>query len=379
MIETSAILSPLWRYWGRVKVTWKDALCAGIAAGISWFISDRLLGHGHPIYAAMSAMVSLAPGIPNHGRQAVYVLMGVILGVLVGEATLLLPSMPTEVRIALVGFVGLTIAASYTLIPVIITQTGVSAVMVFALGADVAGTTRLIDVAVGISIGLLFSQVLFTTNPLKALQTSVERFFHELTFNYSQMLEALEQRNTNIALKALKGCARTHMVLVRLLGSIDVARNNARWSLRGRLSSRELTSLSVRYDQTAIRLYASSLLFCEALVQASRKQREQPPDWLLDALKIVVHNCRYLAGEADLEAEFLFPDRSKRGETAISWRPCVTAIEMTENALARFYKSKTRKDRLLIFRKKQILDAVREEVRKQKALKFGTDQKNDLS
>ena len=350
----------------QVKLSWKDALCAGLAAGLAWFISVHFLDHEHPIYAAMTALICLAPGVPSHGRQAIYVLIGVLTGVAVGELTLLLPPMPTEVRIAIVGFAGMTIASAYSIVPAIIIQAGISAVMVFALGADVAGWTRAIDVAVGTSIGLIFSQILFTPDPLKTLHLAVERFFKEVALNFTLAADALERNDVSDSIKAMKSCSRTHSALIGLIGAIDVARSNARWTLRGRLSSREVVSLSARYDQSGIRLYASSLLFCEAMVNAIRKGREAPPEWLVEALKLIVQNCRFIAGEAKIGQEFVFPDRSVRAEASLTWRECVIDIEMVETTLARFYKSRTRRNRLAAYRKKQILDAVREQIAERK-------------
>ncbi len=350
----------------QVKLSWKDALCAGLAAGLAWFVSVHFLDHEHPIYAAMTALICLAPGVPSHGRQAIYVLIGVLTGVAVGELTLLLPPMPTEVRIAIVGFAGMTIASAYSIVPAIIIQAGISAVMVFALGADVAGWTRAIDVAVGTSIGLIFSQILFTPDPLKTLHLAVERFFKEVALNFTLAADALERNDVSDAIKAMKSCSRTHSALIGLIGAIDVARSNARWTLRGRLSSREVVSLSARYDQSGIRLYASSLLFCEAMVNAIRKGREAPPEWLIEALKLIVENCHFIAGEAKLGQEFVFPDRSGRAEASLTWRECVIDIEMVETTLARFYKSRTRRNRLAAYRKKQILDAVREQIAERK-------------
>ena len=350
----------------QVRLSWKDALCAGLAAGLAWFISVHFLDHEHPIYAAMTALICLAPGVPSHGRQAIYVLIGVLTGVAVGELTLLLPPMPTEVRIAIVGFAGMTIASAYSIVPAIIIQAGISAVMVFALGADVAGWTRAIDVAVGTSIGLIFSQILFTPDPLKTLHLAVERFFKEVALNFTLAADALERNDVSDSIKAMKSCSRTHSALIGLIGAIDVARSNARWTLRGRLSSREVVSLSARYDQSGIRLYASSLLFCEAMVNAIRKGREAPPEWLVEALKLIVQNCRFIAGEAKIGQEFVFPDRSVRAEASLTWRECVIDIEMVETTLARFYKSRTRRNRLAAYRKKQILDAVREQIAERK-------------
>lgn len=354
MTTTDKILMRLKQAQLQVKNSWRDALAAGVAAGIAWFISVRLLGHHHPIYASMTALICLAPGLPSPGRQAIYVLIGVLTGVFVGEATLLLPPMPTEVRIALVGFVGLSIASAYAIVPAMIIQAGLSSIMVFALGTEVAGFTRVIDVIVGTSIGLLFSQVLFTPDQLQRLRESVERFYHELALNLLLSADALEKSDTAIAVRALKGFGHTHFALIGLIGAIDVARNNARWTLRGRITSREVVTLSARYDQSGIRLYATSLLFCESLVRATRKKREDPPIWLVGAIRLAAANCQFLAGEGGHNAQFVFPDRSNRTESAVGWRECVTGIEMLENILARFYNSKTRRQRMARFRHRQI-------------------------
>lgn len=353
----------------QIKANWRDALYAGIAAGISWFISLDLLGHSHPIFAAMSALICLAPGQPDHRRQAIYVLIGVMTGVLVGEATLLLPPMPTEVRIALVGFIGLLIASSYATIPAIIIQAGVSAIMVFAMGTEVAGFTRVTDVMVGTGVGLVFSQILFTPDQIQVLRVSVERFFHELADNFTLAADSLEKGDLATAYRALKSCARTHTALIALIGSINIVRDNARWTLRGRISSREVTTLALRYDQTAIRLYAATLLFCEALVNAIKKRREQPPKWLASAVRTSADNCQFLAGDIKNEDAFKKPDRSIREEPPIAWRDCVKSMELVENTLARFYKSKTRRLRLQSFRKKRIMSAVRAEINRQKTIK----------
>ncbi|RCL01022.1 MAG: Fusaric acid resistance like protein [Candidatus Tokpelaia sp. JSC188] len=353
----------------QIRANWKDALYAGVAAGISWFISLDLLNHSHPIFAAMSALICLAPGQPDHRRQAIYVLIGVMTGVLIGEVTLLLPPMPTEVRIALVGFIGLLITSSYATIPAIIIQAGVSAIMLFAMGTEVAGFTRVTDVIVGTGVGLIFSQILFTPDQIQVLRVSIERFFHELADNFTLAAASLEKGDITTADRALKSCGRAHAALIALIGSISIVRDNARWTLRGRMSSREVTTLALRYDQTAIRLYAATLLFCEALVNAIKKQREESPKWLIDAVKLSASNCRFLAGDIKGGEIFKKPNRSIREDPSIAWRDCIKSMELVENTLARFYKSKTRSARLQSFRKKRIMNVAREKIIRQQTKK----------
>ena len=48
-------------------------------------------------------------------------------------------------------------------------QAAVSAVLVLALGPASAGVVRLLDVLAGTAVGLLFSQVLLTPDPVRLL------------------------------------------------------------------------------------------------------------------------------------------------------------------------------------------------------------------
>ena len=55
---------------------WRDALASAIAAALAWVLAKHLFGHAHPVFAAISAVVCLAPGLPSHGKQAVGLMVG---------------------------------------------------------------------------------------------------------------------------------------------------------------------------------------------------------------------------------------------------------------------------------------------------------------
>lgn len=349
--------------WLQIKASWGDTLCGGLAAGLAWFISQNILGHSNPLFASMAALVCLSPGLANHGKQAFYLLIGVTTGVLVGEFALLFPPIPTPVRISAVAFIASLLAASYAIVPVLVIQSGMAAVMVFAMGPQAAGFSRLFDVALGAGIGLIFSQVLFTPDPLKSLSISAELFFRELAGIFDSAATALEKQDTAQALQALQNCNRVHASLISLAGSVSSAQESAIWSVRGLIFSREVTSLAVHYNRAAIRLYASSLLFCESLLSSLKKKHaDTAPAWFAKSLRINSENCRFLAGEVKGGA-FIRQDRSSRGETPLGWADCANSLHLVENTLARFYKSKSRRARLLTFRKKRLIHAAREEAR----------------
>jgi len=57
-----------------------------------WFFAQTVFGHPHPIFAAIIAIVCLAPGLPSHNKQALGLLVGVGIGIAVGEFALEFPN-----------------------------------------------------------------------------------------------------------------------------------------------------------------------------------------------------------------------------------------------------------------------------------------------
>ena len=158
------------RIRARVAATWRDAAAAAVAASLAYTLAMEAFGHPHPIFAAITAILCLAPGLPNRGRQAAGIILGVATGIVVGEVALQLPADHPLVRVSLTAFFALTIASAYGLPPVVPIQAAVSAVLVLALGPVSAGVVRLLDVLAGTAVGLLFSQVLLTPDPVRLLE-----------------------------------------------------------------------------------------------------------------------------------------------------------------------------------------------------------------
>ena len=149
---------------GRVVLRrWMNALPeilgVTVAAVVAWTISGELLGHSHPVFATVIAIVCLAPGVPNHRLQAGAIVLGVAIGIGTGEITLLLPGDPL-IRMVLGLFVSMVLASSFGLSAVVPIQAGVSALLVLVLGSDTAGYTRLVDVLIGATVGLVLNRLL---------------------------------------------------------------------------------------------------------------------------------------------------------------------------------------------------------------------------
>lgn len=283
---------------GRMATTWRDATASAVAAGVAWLLAAWLFGHAHPVFAAVSAIVCLSPGLPSHGRQAVGLMLGVATGIVVGEVALLLPEgflVPeglSLLRLVLATVSSMLVAASFGMAPVVSIQAGVSAVLVLALGSENAGFARLEDVAIGVSVGLLFSQVLLTPDPVRVIDTAADNLLLRLARAFEVAADAAATQDVRKAQAALRSFTAAHESLIALGAGIDASRYAARWSLRGRLAARNVAEMAARYDRRAIRLFASSLLFGEALADALRKGTAPVPNGLADAIRSAAHRCR---------------------------------------------------------------------------------------
>ena len=92
---TSMAFSSWWTLWlSRMRPAARDALTAACAAALAWMLAQYLYGQPRPLFAAVTAVVCLAPGLPNHGQQSIIVVLGVVIGMVLGELTLMAPVEP---------------------------------------------------------------------------------------------------------------------------------------------------------------------------------------------------------------------------------------------------------------------------------------------
>lgn len=315
------------------SVSWRDSLIASFAGGVAWLICQLALGQPKPVFAMVTAVICLAPNLPNHGKQAIGVMVGVTTGVLVGELSLLLPETVPVFHTSIVTFVAMVLATSFGMAPAIAIQSGVSAILVLAMGPQVAGITRLVDVLVGAGVGLLFSQILMTPSPVLLIDKAVRGLLDRLANGLKQSAVALEKQDLVRAQSAINQFTSAHRAVIALGDGIALARSNARWSLRGRLVAREVTEMAGRYDRRGIRLYASALLFGEALGNALRKKEAPPPPWLTEALQVVIANCELEEGQEPSR----IPPMPK--DIPFGWRDCALRLLSVQDTLLHFLHS----------------------------------------
>jgi len=310
---------------------WKEILVASAAGGLAWFVAERLFTQHQPIFAVIAAMASLAPGAQNHGKQAVALLLGVSTGIMLGELALAMPQIPLFMRIMFVTATGLALGAVYGTVPATGMQVAVSALLVMLMGFSVAGTTRLYDVMVGAGIGLLFSQVLLTPDPIRSLDVAARRLIRALGDGLHASATGLTDNDGKRAQAGLGQVVQAHARLNTLETVITNARLAARWSLRGRLAAREVVDMAERYDRRAIRLYATGLLLAEEIANGlNRVDAAPPPPWLASRVTSLAAIAK--AGGSE-------PLEEAQGEASGHWLRVAGYLSDFETALQNFHRT----------------------------------------
>ena len=156
----------------RVRASLLIAIQASVAAGIAWYVAHDLIGHRAPFFAPVSAVIVLGVSVGQRLRRAFELVLGVALGILVGDALIYFIGTGGW-QIALGGGAGDH-------------DRGVrrwqrdadrpvrrsSAVLVATLAPPVDGIyyTRFVDALVGGVVGVLVMALLLPVNPLTTVQ-----------------------------------------------------------------------------------------------------------------------------------------------------------------------------------------------------------------
>lgn len=145
--------------------------CA-FAAGLALFVAGDLVGHPQPFFAPIAAVISLGLSLNSRLRRAVELVVGVSLGVLVGD--LLIARIGSGVwQLVLVVAPAMTIAVFTDGGTLIVSPAGASAVLVTTLlpPGDAGGLDRCVDALIGGASGILVA-ALIPANPVRIVHRS---------------------------------------------------------------------------------------------------------------------------------------------------------------------------------------------------------------
>lgn len=190
--------------WRRVRRSLLFAAQAGLAAGLSWLVAFDLLHHVRPFFAPIAAVIALNVSIGQRLRRVVELVVGVALGILVGDALIYFIGMGA-------WQIGLAVAAAIVAAvflgggALLIGQAAASAVLVATLAPPSGGIyySRFFDALIGGVIGILVMALLLPVNPLTVIRKAVGPALDVVAYGLRECADALADGNRETADAAL--------------------------------------------------------------------------------------------------------------------------------------------------------------------------------
>src|SRR6185312_8281688 len=160
----------------RLRPNLWPAVQASVAAAVAWYLAHDVLGHAAPIFAPVSAAVTLGAGRVMRGQRAVQLIGGVSIGIGIGVAVGAVAgagalALGLGLATMITMCVTITIGGGFTGNGVMfINQASVSAILVIALQLPGGVSQRLIEALIGGGIAVVISVLLFPAAPLPLLR-----------------------------------------------------------------------------------------------------------------------------------------------------------------------------------------------------------------
>ncbi|MEV6600601.1 FUSC family protein [Actinoplanes sp. NPDC051346] len=227
--------------WTRVRGGLGLATQAGAAAGISWFVAHDLIGRPSPFFAPIAAVITLASSVGRRARRTVELVVGVAIGIGVGDAIIaLIGSGPWQ--IGLVVVLAILLAAAVGGGPSLVIQSASSAVLVATLTtATGLPYTRFFDALVGGVVGLTVMTLLLPLNPLTVVRRAADPALEAMAAGLRAVGEGAEKgdvEQVRAALVRLRDAESDFAAFAEAAAaaSENVAFAPARWRSRGALS-----------------------------------------------------------------------------------------------------------------------------------------------
>ncbi|RLP96854.1 aromatic acid exporter family protein [Micromonospora sp. CV4] len=280
----------------RVRMAGGLAVQAGLAAGLAYFISHRLLGNPQPVFAPISAVGTLAASVGQRFRRTVELIAGVGIGVAIGDFLIYLLGtgawqlgLVVTVAILLTIFAGASVA--------IVIQAAATAVLIVTLSPSTQNLEipRFVDAFLGGGVALLVTAVLLPLNPLRVINRAARPALDLLAAQLDATADGLRNRDRATVQQALERLRNNKEELATLAEAIEGAKETAtlspaRWHRRD-----ELTHYAEAADpiDRAMRNTGTLIRRSVTLIE----DEEPVPDPMPDAMNHLAESVRLLKHE----------------------------------------------------------------------------------
>jgi hypothetical protein len=198
----SRVMGACARALGRFAANAWPLLQSTLAAATAWMLANWLGDHPDPFFAPMAAVVALNTSRGERGANALRLLVGVVVGIVAGELAVgaLGGSYGT---LALATFAAMAGAVALGGARVMIAQAATGAILTVAVADGQAGLHRLADALVGAGVALVFTQVLFSPQPVTLLRRAEAAALADMADGLELTARALERDDDELAERAM--------------------------------------------------------------------------------------------------------------------------------------------------------------------------------
>jgi uncharacterized membrane protein YgaE (UPF0421/DUF939 family) len=308
-----------------------------VGAGAAWAIARYALGHKQPFFAPVAATISLGWIVGQRARQAVQVVTGVAVGIVIADLIVALigtGALQIALVVALAMFAALILSRSR----LFVNQAGVSAILVLALHRPHSGSQRLLDALVGAAVAILIGAVLFPADPRKLVADAARSVLDALAEGLERAEDALLHPEHVVSGWSLEIARALHGSLAALAQAQETASGVVRVAPQRRRAREDVERFIAQAAQ--LDLLANAEL---SLVRRSGRfvmSGGKTPEWLGETLRSLTAALRALArdpaGEAAREeARAHAVDAAAEARQHTASNPEVVALAEQARAMAR--------------------------------------------
>ena len=171
------------------------AIQSAVGAAIAWYLAHDVIGRPAPFFAPIAAVITLASSVGQRARRTVELVIGVAIGIGIGDALILLIGTGPW-QIGLVVLLAILVATAVGGGTPLVVQSASSAVLVATLtSATGLPWTRFFDALVGGGVGLVVMTVLLPLNPLTVVKRAADPALRALADGLHEVAAALGDRD----------------------------------------------------------------------------------------------------------------------------------------------------------------------------------------
>lgn len=214
--------------WARLRRLAPTLVLGALGAGAAWLIAKSIFGQTGAFFAPVAAIITLGLTVGSRLQRAIELSIGVPLGIALADVLVLEVGSGVPQLIGIV-FVAMSLAIFVGGGPLLVTQAAVSAILVVTLQPPANGLsfTRAFDALIGCGVALFLNFVIAPIDPMALVRREAAPVLRELAEVLDAIARALESRDRDAAIDALRRARAIDAATQRFLEALTIGRETA--------------------------------------------------------------------------------------------------------------------------------------------------------